>query len=232
MFTKNHNINKGRIPWNKGKSIYTEEQKKQISERMKGKLSGNKHPNYNHGMAGSKPYQIWNWMMTRCNNPKNNNFLRYGAKGIKVSKEWEKFVNFWSDMENTYFDGASLERIDNKLGYSKENCKWITKAEQAKNKSTVDIYEYNGEKLCSMDWDKKMGFRLGTINHRIKTNKWSFEKALLTPKKVYTDPGIHYCKERKKWVASVKRNGKYHFVGRFLLKEDAIKAREEFLCKT
>jgi len=40
-------------------------------------------------------------------------------------------------------DGMELDRIDNELGYSKENCRWSTEIDQANNKrSTIKVAIY------------------------------------------------------------------------------------------
>jgi len=173
MFTAKHKINKGRTPWNKGRSIWNEQQRNEISKRTKGMLAGKKHPQYSHGMAGTKQYQIWNWMMTRCYNHKCSGWKNYGGKGIKVCKRWHKFINFWEDMKDDYFVGASIERIDNSKGYSKDNCKWITKKEQNKNKTNVTLFK---EKTIPELADE-LGMKYGTVMARIYRG-WTLEKAL------------------------------------------------------
>lgn len=104
-----------------------------------------------HGMSLTRPYKIWTAMKTRCTNTKQPNYKRYGAKGITYDPDWETFENFWRDMKSSYADGLSIDRIDNSKGYSKENCRWATPAEQNRNMSSTIFIEYKGVKHCLTD---------------------------------------------------------------------------------
>jgi len=72
-------------------------------------------------------------MIQRCKNPTSFAFKWYGARGITVCEEWAKFENFLKDMGRRPEKHLSLDRINNNLGYYKDNCKWSTKKEQANN---------------------------------------------------------------------------------------------------
>jgi len=87
-----------------------------------------------HGMYKHPLYQTWLNMTQRCNNPKNPIYKYYGARGVKVCDHWlESFENFYNDMGEKP-EGASLDRIDDALVYSKETCKWSDKSEQVFNR--------------------------------------------------------------------------------------------------
>jgi hypothetical protein len=58
---------------------------------------------------------------------------RYSGRGIGFDPAWADFEQFYTDMGEPPI-GKSLDRKDNNLGYSKENCQWSTPAEQALNK--------------------------------------------------------------------------------------------------
>ena len=89
-----------------------------------------------HGQTETRLYRTWRHMKERCNNHNNNRYYRYGARGIRVCKEWESsFENFYNwAMDNGYNDSLTIERKNNKRDYCPENCTWIPLSEQAKNK--------------------------------------------------------------------------------------------------
>jgi len=104
-----------------------------------------------HGMCESRPYRIWQGLKTRCTNPKQPNFERYGNRRIEYDIGWETFEGFWEDMSISYRDGLTIERIDNSKGYSKDNCRWVTPHEQNRNMRTNIFIEYKGTKYCLTD---------------------------------------------------------------------------------
>lgn len=96
--------------------------------------------NYKHGMASERGdnrlYRIWANMKTRCSNKNVSSYNDYGGRGISVCDEWSSsFPSFyeWS-VNHGYADSLVIDRIDNDMGYSPENCRWITVAENNKNK--------------------------------------------------------------------------------------------------
>jgi len=76
---------------------------------------------------------VWRDMMNRCINPNHKSFKNYGGRGITVSDEWQTFATFYADMWPRPA-GMTVERKDNDLGYSKDNCRWADRQAQALNK--------------------------------------------------------------------------------------------------
>lgn len=138
-----------------------------------------------HGatVGGYTPeYSTWNGMITRCINPKAISYKYYGARGITVCERWRRFENFFADMGKRPSSEHSLERIDNNKGYSPENCKWATEAEQHRNFRTNRMLTFNGKSMCLVDWAKHLGMPKGRLNDRINKLGWSIEQAFTTPR--------------------------------------------------
>lgn len=88
-----------------------------------------------HGSFGTPEYSIWAGIIQRTCNPKAPAWDNYGGRGITMCPRWrESFANFLADMGKRPSPDHSVERIDNEQGYSPENCKWILRSEQNRNK--------------------------------------------------------------------------------------------------
>ena len=98
-----------------------------------------KHGGYLGGNEQPEHY-IWRSMVARCDNPNNKAYKYYGAKGIKVCEHWKSYENFLSDMGYRPSAEFSLDRIDTNKGYEKSNCRWATRSQQQKNKTTTKYY--------------------------------------------------------------------------------------------
>lgn len=142
--------------------------------------------NKKHGLKHTAEYSVWQNMITRCTNSNTNFFYRYGGRGIAVSDEWRDFEKFYADMGNRP-NGMTLERIDNNGSYSKENCRWATLKEQARNTRRTKLVEHNGKTQCLKDWANEVGIVYNTLRKRFIIYGWSFEKAISTPPRTYSN---------------------------------------------
>ncbi len=97
-----------------------------------------------HGMKNTSTYGSWTSMKDRCLNQRSKDFASYGARGITVCQEWiDSFEAFYMDMGEKP-KAMSIDRINNNLGYFKENCRWATRSEQQKNKSNSCFWLVHG----------------------------------------------------------------------------------------
>jgi len=127
-----------------------------------------------HGLSNTPEYKIWVDINFRCKDVTNPN---YGGRGISVCERWQNsFEMFFMDM-GPRPEGTSIERKDNSLGYSPQNCTWATTVEQANNKRNNRLLTHNGETLTVAQWNKKLGFKRDTVTARLNLG-WSVEDAL------------------------------------------------------
>lgn len=141
--------------------------------------------NYRHGYktAGkyAPEYSIWVNMRSRCNNPKNNRYHLYGARGIRVCRRWETdFLNFLEDMGRRPSRNHSLDRIDNDGNYTSENCRWATRKEQCRNRRTSKFLAFKGRRKTAAEWCEIFGIKQGTLHARLKQG-WTVSRALTEP---------------------------------------------------
>lgn len=124
--------------------------------------------NKTHGMRYTKIYACWKNMKIRCNNPNAQNFYLYGGRGITVCDRWiDSFINFYEDMKEGHDDSLSLERIDPDGNYCKENCRWATMPEQARNKRNTAYITYKGVTKRAHDWAELIGANPKTLSRRV-----------------------------------------------------------------
>lgn len=136
---------------------------------------------YRHGHAlkgaPSKTYRAWASMRKRCTNPNDKAWKYYGGCGISVDLAWEDFAVFLSDMGECP-PGLTLDRKDVNGNYSKDNCRWATRTDQARNKTTTINVTRNGKTKCLKEWCTELGLSYSKVHMRVNGLGWSIEEAL------------------------------------------------------
>lgn len=133
-----------------------------------------------HGMSYTVTYAVWRNMHERCGNPNNTQYADYGGRGIGVCTRWHSFENFLADMGERP-EGMTLERMKNSRGYSKSNCVWATRMQQAKNKRNNRWLTAGGETLHLAEWGRRLGISASSVAGRV-CRGWTVEAACTTPK--------------------------------------------------
>ena len=75
-------------------------------------------------------------MKKRCYDVGNKDYDNYGGRGITICDEWleDKYSFFFWSIENGYRPDLEIDRRDNNRGYGPDNCQYITRKENRKNR--------------------------------------------------------------------------------------------------
>lgn len=93
-------------------------------------------------------------MKQRCYYTKCRSYKDYGGRGIVVCDRWvHSFENFLLDMGERPI-GFSIERMDSNKNYCPENCIWIARSEESKNRTSNHWITYENETKTLTDWAK------------------------------------------------------------------------------
>lgn len=127
----------------------------EISEETRLAMS-KKHIKHGHykGDKASKTYTSWQAMWSRVTRPKDKRYKTY--KDFTIQNSWCSFEEFLKDMGERP-KGKTLDRIDNGLGYSKENCRWATIQQQNNNRSCCKTLEVGGVIKTYTQWSEAIG---------------------------------------------------------------------------
>lgn len=128
-------------------------------------------------------YNIWHSMRLRCLTKGYRDYKYYGGRGVTVCDEWKDSYDAfraWA-ISSGFRKGVTIDRIDNDRGYSPDNCKWSTMAEQVLNKSSTIMVEFQGERVPLIALAERFGMNKDIVRARVRMQGWSVERALTTP---------------------------------------------------
>jgi len=131
-----------------------------------------------HGYSRSKIYNVWHDIVQRCNNKNNCNYKYYGGRGVSVCDRWLKFENFLEDMGEPPTNKHEIDRIENDLGYHKENCRWATRKNNNRNKSNNRLIHFQNKDWCFAELAEVYNICPNTLRHRLNKGL-SIEQSIL-----------------------------------------------------
>lgn len=118
--------------------------------------------------ARTTEYRSWKEMRQRCESSSNHAFKDYGGRGISVCDRWKDYGNFIADMGRKPSPAHSIERVDNEKGYGPNNCKWGTKTEQARNRRSNKMVDFNGESMSLAAAVERAGLPYARVSMRLR----------------------------------------------------------------
>lgn len=139
-----------------------------------------KNLNLKHGMSRTRVYDIWCAMKSRCSNNSDENYLKYGGRGISICEEWidseDGFENFakWA-FDNGYMDDLSIDRIDVDGDYKPSNCKWSTPKEQMQNTRRNRYVKHDGKIYSISELAEKLNMTYMQTWHRFRDISFGME---------------------------------------------------------
>ena len=107
-----------------------------------------------HGKSCTNLYTRYMAMKGRCSTTTGTDYEHYGARGITICQEWlDDFSVFekWA-LENGYTEGLSIDRKNNNLGYSPDNCRWVEQTIQTRNTRVLRSTNTSGYR--GVNWHK------------------------------------------------------------------------------
>lgn len=116
--------------------------------------------------------RILYYMKRRCLCPTNKDYPRYGGRGITICDSWldpkNGYENFFRDMGAKPTPQHMIDRIDNDLGYSPENCRWVVMKDQVRNRE-VTLRDDDGTPLAEIA--ERAGLKYATVYSRFRAGK-------------------------------------------------------------
>lgn len=133
-----------------------------------------------------KLYEKWKGMINRIENKNNSQFKDYGGRGIKVSREWRAYINFYEDVSKMYLDhvkkhgekNTTLERVNVDKDYTLDNIRFATQEEQQNNRQNNLLITYRKKTQTLSRWARELKIPYNFIWYRYIRYRMSFSKII------------------------------------------------------
>lgn len=125
---------------------------------------------YDNRWKNQRIRAIYYKIIARCYNKDDKDYHSYGAKGISVYQDWLDNPTHFEDwaLVNGYEDNLTIDREDGTKDYCPSNCRWITREENSRWKSTTNRIDVDGEIKTGKQWAAELGFGPNLINNYIR----------------------------------------------------------------
>lgn len=127
-------------------------------------------------------YRRWSFMRQVCNNPRHVDYKSYGAKGVKVGKEFAEFWNFVDIIEKKlgpppFGSLSKLARKDQDGDYTIKNLCWDQAAGVGRRHKRSYKLKYKGKTRPLREWSAETGINFATMASRVERG-WTPQQVL------------------------------------------------------
>lgn len=107
-------------------------------------------------------------MLKRCAEGATHHSGSYAERGIGISPDWLEYEPFkaWAE-QSGYSDGLTIDRRNNDENYSPQNCHWVDRKAQARNRRNSRWITINGETRVLAEWIELTGITRRTFYNRL-----------------------------------------------------------------
>ena len=111
--------------------------------------------------SGATPtYNSWESMKKRIAS-------KEGYALVGMDPRWESFSEFLADMGERP-KGMTIDRINNEIGYWKDNCRWANKTTQSRNRRIAVTAGIDGDHIPVAEWARREGISYGAAYKRLR----------------------------------------------------------------
>lgn len=126
-----------------------------------------------HGGSRDRLYKVWEHIIERCYRPDLKSYKDYGGRGISVCDEWLNDYNAFKKWalesgydENAEYGVCTIDRINYDGNYEPSNCRWISMAEQNRNKRNNVLIYIDGETHHIEEWCRIYNLPKSRVHNR------------------------------------------------------------------